>query len=180
VLSSICFRIPLTYNLLALCEYCRSIERFRNLFLYQYLLLYFLAYPLMPDIFEFHVLPHCHLGTILKLGLHFHRSQTVPSAHVVEIPYLTFLLVTYLLFCLSLSCARQHLCLQQQNTAQSTLLKKYLCLIYSLCQANIKFGWLCYSRWLYRSSKFFLQYYDSIFFSGSTNWPFILKSGLGF
>lgn len=79
--------------------------------------------------FEFllNVLPHCHLGTILKLVLHFHCCpQTVPSAHVVEIPYLTFLLVTYLLFCLSLSCARQHLCLQQQTLRTERTFKKIL------------------------------------------------------
>jgi hypothetical protein len=137
------------------------------------LLLYFLARPLMPDIFEFllNVLPHCHLGTIFKLVLHFHCCpQTVPSAHVTKIPYLMFLLVTYLLFCLSLSCAREHLCLQQQTLCTEHILKKYLCLVYSLCQTFIKFGWLCYSRWLYRSNKFcFAVLLLCIFFSGSTN-----------
>jgi len=101
VLSSICslmlsFFLILHSTSSCLCEYCSSIDRFRNVFLFQYLLLYFLALPLMPDIFEFllNMLPHCHLGTILKLVLHFHSCpQTVPSAHVTKIPYLIFLLV---------------------------------------------------------------------------------------
>jgi hypothetical protein len=146
---------------------CRSIERFRNLFLYQYLLLYFLAHPLMPDIFEFllNVLPHCHLGTVLKLVLHFHCCpQTVPSSHVVEIPYLTFLLVTYLLFCLSISCARQHLCLQQQTLCTERTFKIILMpCIFSV--PDIHEIWLAVLQLVVVAVNFFLQCYNSIYFS---------------
>jgi len=134
MLSSVC-SLMLSYFLnvhstsSCLYEYCSSIDRFRNLFLYQYLLLYFFVLPLVPDIFEFlfNMLPRCHLGTILKLVLHFHCCpQTVLSAHVAKIPYLMFLLVTYLQFCPSLSCARQHLCLQQQTLCTEHTFKEIL------------------------------------------------------